>query len=142
MKGISTLVSHAIYVALGIVVMGSFLVFAGNLKTGMDEQSMDSQLSTVAEAVRQDIVKLYLISKDSATDTGSIAKFSVGFPEKIGGRSYTITLSENLITVTSAVAEVKREVDVDISLEGSAVMPACLELVKESGEYTIKVVEE
>lgn len=140
------MLSHAIYLALGITVLGALMIYVGDIRVDMDEQTMNSQLSIVAESMRDDIFNLYLHSKDSGfVSTGeniSIAKINLYFPERIGGKDYTISLSEDTITLSSSLAIVSREMDLDIDMEGTAKIPAYLELVRGSSGDTIRVVAE
>ena len=146
MRGLSTMLSHAIYLALGIMVMGALLIYAADIRVDMDEQTMNTQLSIVAESVKDDVFDLYLLSKDSGfiatSENISIARIDLDFPERIGDRDYEIILQEDRITVSSSLATVTKEIDIDINMEGTAKIPAYLELVRETTGDTIRVVGE
>jgi len=149
MKGASVLISHAIYLLLTIIVLGSLIAYAMSARNDMNEQTVDAQLSVIAESIKGDVVKMSLLSKESEypyDSTVSIAKFDLNFPKAIGGRDYTVTLSENLITLDSTTSEgaavkVMKDVNVNVSMEGSAKMPAYLELVRTASGDKIMVDE-
>jgi hypothetical protein len=149
MKGASVLISHAIYLLLTIIVLGSLIAYASSARNDMNEQMVDAQLSVIAESIRGDVVKLSLLSKESEypyDSTVSIAKFDLDFPKAIGGRDDTVILSENLITLESTTSEgaavkVTKDVNIDITMEGSAMMPAYLELIRTASGDKIRVAE-
>ncbi|MBR9682449.1 MAG: hypothetical protein GOV02_02130 [Candidatus Aenigmarchaeota archaeon] len=107
---------------------------------------MNTQLSIVVESIKEDVFDLNLLSKDSEfVSTGgniSIAKINLDFPEKIGGKDYLIIFTEDTITVSSSLAIVTREIDVDANMEGLVKIPAYLELVRGTSGDTIRVVAE
>lgn len=147
MKGVSSLVAHAIYTALSIIVLGSFIVYAATMRNDMNQQTVDAQLSVIAESVKEDVTRLYLISKDSDfpyDEEVVIAEFNLDFPKSLGGRSYTVSLADDKITVSSTTSEgiavdVSRDINLDITLKGSSNMPAHLELIRDESGDTIEV---
>ncbi|MBR9682178.1 MAG: hypothetical protein GOV02_00720, partial [Candidatus Aenigmarchaeota archaeon] len=60
MRGLSTMLSHAIYLALSIIVLGSLLVYVADMRIDMDEQTMNTQLSIVVESIKEDVFDLNL----------------------------------------------------------------------------------
>lgn len=146
MRGLSTMLSHAIYLALGIMVLGALLIYVADIRVGMDEQTMRTQLSIVAESIKDDVFDLYLLSEGSgfvATSGNiSVAKINLDFPERIGGRDYEISLAEDTIIVSSSLATVVKKVDIDINMEGNVRVPGYLELIRGTTGDTIRVVGE
>lgn len=135
--GVSVILSHTTFLAVGIVALMVILISVFNVSTDIREQSLKAQLTFVAETLKSEILNLYELSEhsDLLPDEGEtllIEEIKPNIPEKISEKRYTIKFSPGNVTVRTniqnQIVEINRSINVIITLNGTAITPAVLKL--------------
>lgn len=94
-KGISPILSHSIFVAIGVVLLIFVSVMVWYIYTESVKQTIKSELKRVNQIVAESVIKLYTLFKDSDLKPESktvLGSLKLEVPEKVGGRSYKLSL--------------------------------------------------
>ncbi len=145
-KGVSVILSHITFLAIGIVALMMILITVFNVSANIREQSIKSQTTFIAETLKSEILNLYELSENSnfLPDNGEtiiLKEVKPQIPDKISDKRYTIKLSPNNVTVQTnlenQVIEVNRSINVLITLNGTAMAPVILRLQRSNFEGVI-----
>ncbi|MFQ6020768.1 MAG: hypothetical protein ACE5J4_01975 [Candidatus Aenigmatarchaeota archaeon] len=137
MKGISNVLSHTIYLLLGLTTLILILITLSTLRTDIERNSITSQLSYSIEFVKDEILSLNNIAENSDDPS---AEIEITLPEKIGNKKYTIELYQKGLKIYLNDIEVNRKINIDADLEGRSDLPAFLKLERINGVNKISVI--
>ena len=116
---VNQMISHSIYMAIGIIAVIMIISSVTNMKTEMESVDRNVKMNYVADIIYNKLTELNRLNVDSANFL-------------IEG-SYFVKLENNLITVSDSEKSVTREINLEMS--GVAELPAYLTLA--DGEITI-----
>jgi len=127
MKGVSVILSHMSYIAIGIaalsLIVASVYMWGGRI----EEIYLQKELEAVKSSIVSDVIELNRIS-----GTNTIAELGAGLPDKISGESYSVEFNSNTLTIRSKTnkgdsVEVNASFDFDVA-DSSAVSPFTIKL--------------
>ena len=140
-KGISPLLSHITFIALGIAFLILVVLTISDFRENIQDRWLNVQYNNVLENVKNEIMKLNSISDNSEIapsvgETIILGKSKINFPDKISNKKFTITLSDGVISVTDDV-NITKTINVDLNLSGSSFLPAYLQLERQNNNGVI-----
>ncbi len=97
-KAVSPLLSHSLFMAVGIVLLIFMSSLVWYIYTKSIEQSIKTELKQFSETLAGEIIKLRSLNPDINPEPNTsllLGSFSIQLPDKSGGRSYTLTLYES-----------------------------------------------
>ncbi|TRZ54754.1 hypothetical protein D4Q76_01750 [archaeon] len=97
-KGISILVSHAAFLAVGVMALIIISAMIWNVYDSIIKEEIRKDLTKVSQAAAGEIVKLYSLkdspAKPAANTSLLLGESSLTLQQKAGGRQYSVTLEE------------------------------------------------
>lgn len=97
-KAISPVLSHSLFVAVGVVLLIFISALVWYIYTESVKQAVRTELRQVSQTLGNEIIKLYSLKSSQASPqpNGSLllGSASVQLPQKVGGRAYSLTLYE------------------------------------------------
>ncbi len=97
-KGISVLVSHAAFLAIGVIALIIISAMVWGVYDSIIKENIKRDLSAVSQTVAGEIVKLYSLKDSPAIPEINksllLGESSLVLQEKAGGRQYSVTLEE------------------------------------------------
>jgi len=128
MKGISPLISHALFLAIGIGVLIMILATVNTVKEEITETSVTIQLTAVADSIAEQVLDVYYIYEDSNTAT---VKIKLDIPDKIGNKPYGIFFNNKIVlegTADQNKVTIERNLSIPIEFSGRVQAPGYLTL--------------
>ncbi|MFZ3077797.1 MAG: hypothetical protein WA139_05035 [Candidatus Aenigmatarchaeota archaeon] len=97
-KGISILVSHAAFLAIGVMALLIISAMVWNVYDSVIKESIRKDLTSVSQTVASEIVRLYSLKDSPAVPEANtsvlLGESSLALQQKAGGRQYSIALEE------------------------------------------------
>ncbi len=96
-KGISPILSHSLFIALGIVLLIFLSTLVWFIYTESVKQAIKNELRQVSQILGDEIIRLYSLKSSLQPEPNSsilLGTSSLQLPDKAGGRSYSLTLYE------------------------------------------------
>lgn len=141
MKAVSPILSHTILLAIGLAAITLILISVSSFSADMEKTSVTSQLSYVAEFVKNEILRIYSLVDQSNTTN----KVQLNLPERIGNKPYIIELYQNGLKVEMSLrndlVEINKKINISAILNGTSSLPASLIQQRlENGDILISLV--
>lgn len=149
MKGISTVLSHMSYIAIGIVALSLLVASVYIWGEKIEGMFLQRQLKLMSSSIVGDVLELKMISERSNLVPGAgksiLAELGAEIPDRISNDQYSVDFSSNKITVssrTSKGARVEETVSLDFEIENSsALSPFLIRLERDSSGDKIYLVD-
>lgn len=98
-KGISVIVSHAAFLAVGVMALIIISAMIWNVYDSIVKEEIRKDLTKVSQAMGGEIVKLYSLKDSSARPSANtsvlLGESSLNLQQKAGGRQYSIELFQS-----------------------------------------------
>ena len=141
MKGVSQIISHALYIGMTILAISFLIIYINGLKSDIDYQTTNSNMNFVSEKIRMKIFDLYLLSDESELIPESGSNFTIAQLE-LSNMGYEVELFENKMVVKFGNYELNKTVNTNLLLSGRAKLPAYLRLIRENkNDQIIDIIE-
>jgi len=136
MKGVSPLLSYSTLLAVGFIAVALILFTVSDFADDIGKRFTKAQIDFVAESIKTDILKLYALRSEG--------KILLSVPENIGNKKYMIELNQNELKVSigfkNEIIEVKKQVKINATLNGSSYPPASIEMKRYLDNISISLV--
>jgi hypothetical protein len=145
-RGVSIAISHVLTIAITTVLMSGLLIGATALLEDQRADAIERGLGTVGERLAGELAR---VDKAGATATGGDVVLRTEHPTRVGGRQYTMTLTDDPAVCSSPPCVQLRSDDppvtvvvdaaVDVPVEQSSVTGGEISVVYDGSENAVRV---
>ena len=138
MKG--QIISHMILLGIGALLVAGMALTINTVREEQTAGLASLQAAQVCERVKLTVQDIWSPTKHATGEPFNVATRTLDLPTQIGGESYTVTLSSNVVSIVSETTSITCSIGVPATGSGSGTATVQLTWTRSGGQDLIELV--